>query len=384
VSVSPKKIVPREEPIKVLHLISSKGLYGAERVVMTLARHADPEQVVPVMGIFRKKGTGGDEFVREAEGLGIAVETIPYTAAFDVRQILKLFKAVKRHRPRIIHTHEYKTNILGYIVAKTLGIPIVTTVHALHKLKGRAKVELRISVWLLRYLNAVMPVSEEVRDELLDLGVPQNKTVTIKNVPPLTERRREGGVRSFREELDIPSNQKLIGFLGRLIPAKGCDQLIHALSLMDGEHRDSILTVVGEGPEEDSLKALAKSLDVMDKVRFCGFRRDPENVYASLDLLVLPSREEGTPLVMLEGMWQEVPVVATRVGGIPEVIEDRVNGLLVPSDDPAALAEAITESLGMPDEARKRAQEARKKMEREYDVKAYVEKVQDVYKGIVP
>jgi glycosyltransferase involved in cell wall biosynthesis len=365
VSVSPKKIVPREEPIKVLHLISSKGLYGAERVVMTLARHADPEQVVPVMGIFRKRGTGGDEFVREAEGLGIAVETIPYTAAFDVSQLLNLYKVVKRHRPRIIHTHEYKTNILGFIVAKTLGIPIVTIVHALHKLKGRAKVELRISVWLLRYLNAVMPVSEEVRDELLDLGVPQNKTVTIKNVPPLTERRREGGVRSFREELDIPSNQKLIGFLGRLIPAKGCDQLIHALSLMDGEHRDSILTVVGEGPEEDSL-------------------RDPENVYASLDLLVLPSREEGTPLVMLEGMWQEVPVVASRVGGIPEVIEDRVNGLLVPWDDPAALAEAITESLGMPDEARKRAQEARKKMEREYDVKAYVEKVQDVYKGIVP
>jgi glycosyltransferase involved in cell wall biosynthesis len=368
---------------RVLHLISSKGLYGAERVVLALCRQADPGGFEAVLGIFRKEGARGDEFLREAEGLGIAMEIIRYTTAFDIGQLSNLFTVVRRHRPQLIHTHEYKTNILGFCVAKILGIPIVSTVHALHKLKGRAKRELQFSVWLLRYFMAVMPVSGEVHDELEALGVPAEKMVTIRNVPPLTEKTLAGGSASLREELGISPHRRLIGFLGRLIPAKGCDLLIRAVARIDGAHRDFVLVVVGEGPERESLETLAKSLGVGQTIRFCGFRTDPEHVYASLDLLVLPSREEGTPLVMLEGMWQEVPVIATAVGGIPEVIEHRANGILVPSEDPAALAAAIIESLEKPDEARKRALEAKKRITLEYDVKTWAKKVHDVYAGLV-
>ncbi|MFC1657050.1 glycosyltransferase [Candidatus Moduliflexota bacterium] len=375
-----KTVIPVTEPVKVLHLISSKGLYGAERVVMTLVQQADPKLTVPVMAIFRKQGTGGDEFVREAESLGFHVETIQYSSAFDPGQILNLFRVVRRQRPRIIHAHEYKTNILGFFVARMYGIPIVSTVHALHRLEGRAKAVLRFSVWLLRYFKALIAVSKEVRDELVELNVPQEKITTIQNVPPLTERKHETGARSLRNELGVPADMKLIGFLGRLIPAKGCDQLLRALAMAGREHRDIFLAIVGEGPERDALEALAKSLGLQDMVRFCGFRQDPENVYASLDLLVLPSREEGTPLVMLEGMWQEVPVVATSVGGIPEVITDGKTGRIVPPDNPAALAAAIIEVLGNPENARKRALEAKNTLRRRYDVKVWAGKVQDVYR----
>ena len=370
-------------PIKVLHLISSRGVYGAERVVLTLCKHTDPMRFKQVIGIFRKKNVGGDQLHGEAEQLGIPVEEILYSAAFDLTQLLGLVRVVIRHRPKIIHTHEYKANILGLCVAKMFGLPIVTTVHALHKLKGRAKTELRFSIWLLRYFNAVMPVSGDVGDELRALRVPPEKMVTIKNVPPLTGKRVASKACSFREEIGIPSGRKLIGFLGRLIPAKGCDQLIHAIANIDKRDRNFSLAVAGDGPEREALEALARKLGVLGMIHFCGFRNDTEHIYASLDLLVLPSREEGTPLVMLEGMSRGVPVVATGVGGIPEVLKDRVNGLLVPSEDPISLAAAIVESLSNPVETKKRAIEAKKTIAREYDVKTWAEKFEEIYAGIV-
>jgi len=365
--------------IKILHLIASRGVYGAERVVLTLCKHADLEKIDPVVGIFRKKGTGGDQLLKEVLSLGITVNEIRYKTAFDITQLFNLYKVVKQHRPQLIHTHEYKTNILGFCIARILGIPIVTTVHALHKLQGKARVEVRFSLWLLKYFMAVMPVSEDVRDQLEALGIPTKKIMTIKNVPPLTEKTLIAEAESFREEMGIPLQWKLIGFVGRLIEAKGCDQLIHAIAQISKERRDFFLVIAGEGPERGSLEALAKKLGVHEMVSFCGFRSDTEYIYGSLDLLVLPSREEGTPLVMLEGMVQEVPIVATTVGGIPEVIKDRVNGLLVPPDDPSALAEAIVSSLSMPDETRKRVLEAKKTVTESYNVEAWIKKYQDVY-----
>ncbi|SPP99526.1 putative Glycosyl transferase group 1 [Candidatus Sulfobium mesophilum] len=383
VSDTPESDVTAVRRIKVLHLISSRGVYGAERVVLTLCKYADSERFEQIIGIFRKKKVSGDQLGREAERLGIPVEEILYSTAFDPRQILGLIGIVRRHRPDLIHTHEYKANILGFCLAKIFGLPIVTTVHALHKLRGRAKRELQFSVGLLKYFSAVMPVSGDVRDELQALKVPAEKMVTIKNVPPLTEMRPASGVRSFREEVGVPSDRKLIGFLGRLIPAKGCDQLIHAIANIDKKDRNFSLAVAGDGPERESLEALAEKLGVRDMIHFCGFRSDTEHIYASLDLLVLPSREEGTPLVMLEGMSRGVSVVATKVGGIPDVLKDRVNGLLVPSDDPIALAGAIAESLNKPDETKKRAIEAKRTMAREYDVKTWAKKFEEIYAGIV-
>ncbi len=364
---------------KVLHLISSRGVYGAERVVLTLCKHADPEKIEPVMGIFRKKGSGGDRLLREAKRLGIIYEDILYTRAYDITQLLDLVRIVRRHRPQIIHTHEYKANILGFCVAKALDIPIVTTVHVLYDLKGREKIHLRLSLWLMKYLNAVMTVSKEIRNQLQSLRFPQKNIVTIRNVPPLTEKRPASETCSFREEIGNPSDQKLIGFVGRLVYAKGCDQLIHAIAGMKRKGCDFSVVVAGDGPERESLEALAKNLGVYERIHFCGFRSDTEHIYSSLDLLVLPSREEGTPLVMLEGMAQEVPIVATMVGGIPEVIKDRVNGLLVPPDDPAALAEAIVESLSRPDETRKRVLEAKKTVTESHNLEAWIKKYQDVY-----
>lgn len=365
--------------VKVLHLIASRGLYGAERVVITLCKHADTARVEPVVGILRKNGTGGDQLLREIQALGITVEEIPYKTAFDMTQLLTLFKLVRLHRPQLIHTHEYKTNILGFCIARTLSIPIVSTVHALHKLRGKARIELRFSLWLLKYFMAVMAVSEDVRDQLQALGIPKKKIITIKNVPPLSEKVTINKMSSFREELVIPLQRKLIGFVGRLIHAKGCDLLIHAIASIGRNAHDCCLVIVGEGPERASLEQLAKKVGISDIVSFCGFRSDTEYIYGSLDLLVLPSREEGTPLVMLEGMSQGVPIVATRVGGIPEVIKDRVNGLLVPSDDLSALAEAIVESLSRPNETRKRVLEAKKTVKESYNLEAWIKKYQDVY-----
>lgn len=167
--------------------------------------------------------------------------------------------------------------------------------------------------------------------------------------------------------------------MGRLEPVKGCSQFIESIPEVIENYPDSYFVVVGDGTERKSLESIVKELGIENRVYFCGFRDDPINIFQSLDLYVLPSLNEGIPLAMLEAMSSEVPVVATSVGGIPEVIKDKVNGLLVPPENPRALAEGILESLGNPGETAKRVVEAKKTIINEYNMGKWIEKIQNFY-----
>jgi glycosyltransferase involved in cell wall biosynthesis len=142
---------------------------------------------------------------------------------------------------------------------------------------------------------------------------------------------------------------------------------------------DSFFVVVGDGPERKSLETLARELRIENRVHFCGFRDDPMSVFQSLDLYVLSSLSEGIPVAMLEAMASGVPVVATLVGGIPEVIKDKVNGLLVPSQNPDALADGILEALTHSSETAKRVLEAKKTMANEFNMGKWIETIQNIY-----
>jgi glycosyltransferase involved in cell wall biosynthesis len=277
----------------------------------------------------------------------------------------------------MIHTHGYKTNLLGFFISKLFKIPIVTTVHGLHSGKFRPFVWL--SLKLLRHFDRIIAVSDQIRKELKTFKVPSIKMITIRNVPPVKIKGNSANPNSFREEIGIPPNAKLIGFVGRLEPVKGCSQFIKTIPQVTKSNPDSCFVVVGDGSERKLLESLARELSIENRVYFCGFRDDPMNVFQSLDLYVLPSFNEGVPLAMLEAMSNEVPVVATSVGGIPEVIKDKVNGLLVPSQNVDALAESILEALNNSNETAKRVIEAKKTILNEFNVQKWIEKIQNIY-----
>jgi glycosyltransferase involved in cell wall biosynthesis len=236
-----------------------------------------------------------------------------------------------------------------------------------------------LSLKLIRHFDRIIAVSDHIRKELKAFKVPLIKMITIRNIPPVKIKGNSAYPNSFREEIGIPPDAKLVGFVGRLEPVKGCSLFIKSIPEVAESYLDSYFVVVGDGTERKSLESLVRELGIENRVYFCGFRDDPTNVFQSLDLFVLPSLNEGIPLAMLEAMSNEVPVVATSVGGIPEVIKDKVNGLLVPSQNVDALAESMLEALNNSNETAKRVIEAQKTILNEFNVQKWIEKIQNIY-----
>lgn len=373
----------KSDKIKILHIIASPVFGGAERLLLTLSKNIDQKKFDLFLGIFIDQRKENNLMWSYAKKLNLKVDPINCKNPYDLLQILHIYRIVKKHHPDIIHTHGYKTNILGFLVSKLFGIPIVVTVHGLYPIKTKTNLRQRLSLMLLKHFDRIIAVSSQMNTVLKSKKVSSKKIINIRNVPPINVEEHSSNIGTLREEIGIPSNLKVLGFVGRLEYIKGCDLLIQAVSKIHSTNLDFCLVVVGDGPERKSLDLLVRKLGLKKYVYFCGFRNDIKNVFQSLDLYVLPSFNEGIPLAMLEAMSHGVPVVATRVGGIPEVIKDKVNGILVPPRNPEALAEGIMEALSSPEETAKRVIEAKKTIQNEYSIEQWIKKIQNTYLEMV-
>jgi len=365
--------------IKILHVIASNSIGGAENVLLTLSREIDREKFDLLLGIFVGKSEDGRTFWRAGMKANCKMEAIRIRSSYDSSQIRDLYKLIRRYRPQIIHTHGYKTNIIGFLMAKIFRIPIVTTFHGwLHTRKIKTKIFDRLNLLMLRHFDLIITVSDQIRLELECMNIPSHKMVVLKNVPTI-ESIRNPSKRSFRDELGVSHNSKLVGFIGRLEPVKGCLQFIKAASEILHRDQDFTFIIVGDGSERPTLERHVLELGIERYILFLGFCSDPANVFRSLDLYVLPSLDEGLPLALLEAMLLGVPVIATAVGGVQEVIQDGVNGILVPANNTPAMVRAIEYSLNDKVATSQRVFKAKKTIEQKYDVSTWVKKIEEIY-----
>lgn len=367
------------QPIKIFHIIVAPAIGGAERLLLTLARESDTARLDIVLGIFTHKTN--DILFREAQNSGLAAVPIPITRAYGMQQLQALYGAIKKHRPDIIHTHGYKTNILGFAMAKLFGLPIITTVHGWMESKKTSTALLyHLCLRLLPFFDAVVAVSDSMREALERRGVPAHKLTTLRNIPAILQ--PSASCDDFRKRFGIPKTAKLVGFVGRLETVKGCRLFVQAAALA-ATSPDIRFAVVGEGRERAALENLARELGLQKRLVFCGYQSEMSPVYASLNLCVLSSLQEGLPLTLLEAMYCGVPIIATRVGGIPEVIRDGWNGILVEPDDHRGLAEKIILSLHDESAAVRRAREGRKTVETEYSVTTWSHRMECLYSSVL-
>jgi glycosyltransferase involved in cell wall biosynthesis len=282
----------------------------------------------------------------------------------------------RRLRPAVVHTHGYRSDVVGARAARRLGIPVVSTAHGFTGGGWKNRLFQTIQCRSFRRSDAVIAVSRPLARELARRGVPGDRVHVLPNAYGTDGARLEPAV--ARERLGVSPGVVCLGWVGRVTPEKGLDVLLDALPHLD----DLTLTVsvIGDGRSRPELERRAASASATGRLRWHGSVPDAGSFFPAFDLFVLSSRTEGTPMVLFEAMAAGVPIVATAVGGVPDVVSGE-EAVLVPTEDPHALAAAIREVVGNPDAAAARARAARTRLEEQFGVPAWVEAHRGVYRS---
>lgn len=363
--------------MRILHIVAPSPFGGLERVVTALAlaqRDAGDEVHVATMA----RTPAGETFLEGLARRGIAIHPARAGERAYWQQRRDLAALALTLRSEIVHTHGYLADIIAAPACRRSGAAVVSTMH------GFTGVDLKVRgyEWLqcrtVRRHDAVVAVSGLLARQLARAGVPAERLQVIPNVPPgagqaLTRTEARRGLR-------LDDDAWVIGWVGRLSREKGLDILLEALArLPDPRVR---LAVIGDGPERGPLHRRAEALGLDPRVTWCGAIPEAERYYPAFDLLVVSSRTEGSPLVLLEAMASGTPLVATEVGGIPETVATD-QALLVPPEDPAALADAIGDVRAGPESAARRAGLARARSVRSSDPVGWAARYGAVYREAI-
>ena len=284
---------------------------------------------------------GFEQLRAKAERWGAPLLSVPDRGFWDLGIISEMLSICRRERVRIWHGHDYKSNALGLLLRRFWPMKLITTVHGWVHHTQRTPLYYRIDRLCLPRYDLVLCVSPDLHEQALACGVAPERCVLIENAIDTEEFRRRTSVAESKRRLGLPAERFLIGSVGRLSAEKGFDILIRSLDRLLRNGRDIGLVIVGEGDEEARLRGLIAELGHDERVRLLGYRPDVPAIYQALDVFALSSHREGLPNVLLEAMAFEVPVVATSIAGIPKLISDGDNGLLVPPCEVEALADAL-------------------------------------------
>jgi glycosyltransferase involved in cell wall biosynthesis len=290
----------------------------------------------------------------------------------------------RQHRFDLIHTHGYRADVFGLAVAKYFGLPLVSTVHGFIGIDSRLRFYNSLDLRVLRLFTRVISVSDRMKEDLVHHGLsPQRVEVVTNAVPAAPSHERETQRRDARERLGIREDEFVFGYVGRLSEEKGVDYLLEAARRLLAERDGFRVVVVGDGPRREELERAAADSGLGERIIFGGFQADTRPWYAAMDAFVLPSLTEGTPMALLEAMACGLPVIASRVGGVPAVITDGRNGLLVAPADAAALCDAMAAVVGDPSLRQTLSRQALESIERHYGMKEWIRKTVAVYHAAV-
>ena len=328
--------------MKVLHLISSGGMYGAEVMLLNLASAQKRLGCDPIIGVFRNALHPHLEIADEADRRKLQVAIFECNGRFD-RKLLRAIREFVRDRDiSLVHGHGYKPDIYGYLSARAVGIPFVATCHLWTGATLLIRFYEFLDSFILRRAQAAVGVSDAIRQIVERSGVPRANISTIYNGTDFS--RFRAAAPTLRADLGI-GDRVLIGTVARLEEQKGLEYFIRASREVLSELPDALFVVVGDGSQRSRLDGLIRQLGLKSRVLLLGHRNDMPGVYASLDLFVLASIDEGMPMTILEALALRKPVIATAVGAVEKLVIPEQTGLLVQPRDVPALRDAMLRCL---------------------------------------
>ncbi len=363
--------------MKILHVISSGGMYGAEAVILNMSRTLNRTGHTSTLGIFSNSANPNLQLHECALAEGIESHLISCRGQID-RTVPASIRALSASTSTdVLHAHGYKADVYAYLALRGSPTALVSTCH--NWLDDNRIVRLYgfLDRRVLRNYQAVVAVSEEVRQRLAGSGVPAGNIRFIRNGIDL--RPFDAAVPSLRD----PSapGALLVGWVGRLSREKGPDLFIQAAAKVHSEFPDAQFILVGEGPDRAELETLIEKLGLTARIHLAGRKSDMPAVYASFALMVSSSRREGLPMAILEGMASRLPWIATDVGDVSTIVQDDRTGVLVPSDNPARLADALATLLRHPETRTRLGGNARRLVETEFSAEQMTAEYLRVYKA---
>ena len=359
--------------MKILHVESGMHLYGGAKQVVYLLDGLQQRGVESVLVC--PKGSAVAEAVR---GLGIRVHEITMRGDHDLPLIWRLKRLMQQERADLVHLHSRRgADILGGIAARLAGVRVVVS-------RRVDNPETRLAVKLkYRLYDRVITISQGIADVLVEEGLPSEKLVCVRSAVDAVAYQKACDPAWFQETFQLNGDEVVMGMVAQLIPRKGHRVMLEAMSRLVGRFPAARLLVFGRGPLEEELAQWVDELQLQRQVTLAGFRTDLDRVLPCLDMLVHPALMEGLGIALLQAASAGLPIVAVNAGGMPEAVEDGVNGRLVGAGNVDELAEAVGELLS--DEAlRRRMGEAgRKKMLQAFSIDGMVEGNLKVYSQLI-
>ena len=362
------------------------GYGGAERVAFELARRLDRDRFKSYLCLTRAPESNRREVtardVAVLEGEGIEVLRLERRSSLSIAPWTRLYELLVRESIDVLHAHMPRAGVPGTIVGRRARVPVIVNHEHGWSYRGKRVRRFLDRNVIARGSDVLLTVSQWDRRKIIETErIPAELVRVLPNgiSPP-----RLAGT-DVRRELGVGAEIGLVGAVGRLYPEKGYDDLMRAIALLkEGPSPPLRCAIAGDGPGEGALRTLIGELDLTEEVLLLGQRSDIPDVIGALDVAVLSSKHEGSPLAVIEYMAGAAPIVATAVGGVPELVRDGVHALLVEPGDPAGLAAAIGRLLEDRALARRLGAAARERQRTEYDLDGVVRRLEDLYLELGP
>jgi glycosyltransferase involved in cell wall biosynthesis len=385
------------EPIRILRVIARLNMGGPAIHVANLAAGLETRGYHTTL-VAGSLARGEDSMAYVAERLGVDVVDVPeiqreVALLHDARSVRRLTAIMREERPHILHTHTAKAGALARAAAVAAGRArpriIVHTFHG-HVLKGyfgpgRTAFFRQVERVLARQSDVLIAVSPEVRDELVEHGVaPSEKFAVIRLGIPVDERLGDASAElDFRRLYGIADTAFVVGWVGRMTGVKDTGAVLEIVRSTREHGVDAVLCMVGDGPDRGRLEQLAHDLGIARSTFFVGYQEDVAGYYRLFDAFLLPSVNEGTPVSAIEALASGTPVVATRVGGVPDVVRDGVDGFLFAPGDTEAAAERLTELARDPVLRKRLGDAGHTEVRARYSVTRLVDDVDRLYRSLL-
>lgn len=380
---------PRMRPANIIYLIDGLGPGGAERLMVPLMANLDRQEFSPRVCVFQERN--GHSLMDDLKTLDVPVDLVPVPRLRALGALPRLLRYLQNGRADLVHTQLEVANIMGNLAASIARRPSVCTVHTIPSREGtrvKTRVHLGMEFFCLRHwCDTIISVSRAAQRFLVDTGrMPARRTTTIYNGIDLvrfTDELSKAAPQAVRSELGIPATAPVLITVAVLREDKGVQYMIRAMPEILAGQPDACYLVVGAGDHHPQLVEEARKQRVEHRVMFTGTRQDIPALLSASDVFVLPTMTEALPTVLSEAMAARLPIVASRVGGVPEMITEGVNGRLVEPGDPRSLATTCLQLLASPPARAEMGTRGRAVAEQKFDVRIQAHHLENLYRDLL-